>query len=246
MSITQAWAVALDVEPSEVPYYLGRVGSLLLDVRRAAEETGTPAFAPMGGHLNALSQCIFPHDQPMNVPAANVMPSGNAMEMLAALSYALSLDPSKGAIPDDEELDELKAAVKELTDEIRDSGLPAVVKRALLHRLAEMLEALEHLEIGGPEGARRAAEALAASAVIYGEVAGDDAPSVDKIKKVARKAWAAFSVGAVLANGIIGWDRLVHPDKLLETGQSQRALPPGPLPTENEPPPAQGQPSAKP
>lgn len=122
-SIIEAWAQALEVERSEVMYHLGHVASLLFDVRRAAEETDSPAFNSIPNHLDALARSIFPVDQAFGAQVAQVMPDGNAMEMLAALSYALSLSGSEGTIPDDDEVNELKESVGELGRTERFPGI---------------------------------------------------------------------------------------------------------------------------
>lgn len=224
-SIIDAWAEALEVERSEVPYHLGHVASLLLDVRRAAEETDSPAFNPMPDHLNALASSIFPMNQAFGAQVAQVVPDANAMQMLATLSYALNLSASEGTIPDDDEVDELKESVGELIDEVKSSDLPPEVRRALLHRLAEMLEALEHLEIGGPNAVRRAAESLAATAVIHAEEA--DQATIRRLAEVARKAWTAFTVTTAFASSVLTWNRILDLTGLGQ-GQEQRQLPPGP------------------
>lgn len=227
-AIITAWARALEVEQSEVHYQLGRVAALLDDVRTAAKETGSPAFEGMPRHLDALAGSIFPIDEAFGAPVANVAPDQNAMEMLAALSYALKISAPEGTIPSEEDLSVLKASASDLVDEIQSADLPAEIRRALLHRLAEMLEALEHLEVGGPDAVRRAAEALAATAAIYAE----DAQSPEMLRKVAdvaRHTWAVFKVATLLAGAAITWPKIVDftGDLGQGQGQEQRQLPPG-------------------
>lgn len=236
ISMSAAWADALQVEESEVPYYLGQVASLLLDVRRAAENTGSPAFDPMPTHLNTLARSIFPADHAFGAEVAHVRPDGNAMQMLAALDYALSLSASEGMVPDAGTLDELKESVTELVDDVARSNLPPEMKRALHHRLAEMLEALEHLELGGPEAVRRAAESLAATSVIYAGGKDDDGIT-KKVAAVARKTWTAFTVITALASSVLTWDKIVDLTGSLGQGEEQRQLPPGPRPPVDERPP---------
>lgn len=226
-SMREAWAGVLDVDESEVPYYLGGVASLLPDVRRAAAQTGSPAYDPMPSHLNALARSILPVDRGFDAAVQDVLPDATAMQMLLTLSYALSIGTPEERIPELDELNELRKSVSELINDVSKADLPPNVKHALLHRLAEMLEALEHLEIGGPEGVRRAAESVAAAAAIYAGEAADQA-TVGKIATVARNVWTAFAVVTTFASSVLTWDKMIDLTGTLGQAQEQRQLPPGP------------------
>lgn len=224
-SAVGAWASVLDVTEADVPMYLGEVASLLRDVRDAAKETGLDHFDPIPQHLTTLSQSIFPLDQPFRGQSANVAPDASAMQALKMLSAFLENTASEGKIPEDDELDELRESVRQLVEEVSYAELPPEIRRALLHRLVEMQGALEHLNIGGPDAVRRAAESLAISAVIYEGDAEHDGAVFSKIKLVARKTWLAFTVTTTLANAVLTWDRITDLH-FLGPGQEQRQLPP--------------------
>jgi hypothetical protein len=218
-----AWAKALDVSEADVPLHLGDVASLLRDVRRAAEDTGVDAFAPIPAYLQSLSQSIFPVSEPFGGPAGNVAPNGTAMQALAMLSAYLERFAPEGAIPDERERDELRNSVCELIDDVTAADLPADVRRAVLHRLVEVLEALDHLRAGGPDAVRRAAESLAISAILYESDTTSDATIFTRLKSVAHKTWVAFTVTTSLAGAVLTWDRITGLDQL-PAGQ-QRQLP---------------------
>ncbi len=226
-SMRGAWAGVLEVEEAEVPYHLGGIASLLSDVRREAAETGSPAYDPMPSHLSALARSILPVDRGLDAAVQDVLPDATAMQMLLTLSYALSIGAPDERIPELDELHDLQESVSELIDDVSRADLPPSVKRALLHRLAEMLEALEHLEIGGPEGVRRAAESVAAAAAIYAGEAPDRA-TVGKVATVARKVWTAFAVATTVASSALTWDKMIDLTGTLGQAQEQRQLPPGP------------------
>jgi hypothetical protein len=216
----------LGVPETDLAFHIGKVGTLLQEVERAAEETEKAAFEPIPGHLRSLANSILPQARPLAEQVGTVAPDASALQLLASLSAYLSLGASEGPTPDEDEVAALREHVRELIDEVSGSGLSPEVKRALLHRLAEMLEALEHLATGGPEGVRRAAEALAALAVIYSE-GEEDAATLDKIKRVAKGAWTLFTEGARIVAALHGWDHLVHPQGLLDPPSEPPALPPG-------------------
>jgi hypothetical protein len=226
-SMRGAWAAVLDVEESDVPFHLGGVASLLADVRRAAADTGSPAYEPMPSHLSTLARSILPVDRGIDAAVQDVLPDATAMQMLLTLSYALSIGAPEERIPELDELHQLQESVSELINDVSKADLPPNVKRVLLYGLAEMLEALEHVEIGGPEGVRRAAESVAAAAAIY---AGDapDQETVGKVATVARKVWTAFAVATAFASAVLTWDKMIDLTGTLGQAQEQRQLPPAP------------------
>jgi hypothetical protein len=156
------------VQADQVPRYLGELASLFDDVERAADGTGLTAFAPIKDHLATLRPAIFPVHKPFNDGVAVVAPDSHAMQALKTLSDYLHQKDPDVSLPDEETVADLKGDVQDLIRSVSEADLPPEAKRPMLHRLAEMLEALEHLDVSGPEAVRLAAEALAASAVIYG------------------------------------------------------------------------------
>jgi len=224
LSTVQAWSVILEVAADEVPMHLGDVASLLRDVRNAARETGVDAFDPIPTHLTALSRSIFPVNEPFSGLAANVAPDSTAMQALKMLSAYLEQIAPEGTTPDEDELDQLRVDVRELITSVTAADLPPEIKRALLHRLGDVVEALEHVDVGGPDAVRRAAEALAISAVLYEADAEAHGTVLSRIKSLARKTWLAFTVTTSLAGAVLTWDRIAELH-LLGSGQEQRQLP---------------------
>lgn len=229
VSIQSAWADVLAVSEGELALYLGEVALLLRDVRDAAEQTGNDAFEPIPGHLTTLSRSIFPVDAAFGQPASDVPPDPTAMQMLKALSAYLETAAPEGKIPEAAEVEGLRMGFVELLEDVTTTDLPPDIRRALLHRLTDIIAALEHLNVGGPDAVRRAAEALAISALLYEEDAHDDSGVFTKIRAAAQKAWVAFTVTTALANAVINFDRITGVE-LLPAGQEQRQLPSGPPP----------------
>ena len=156
LSIQDAWADVLGVDSGEVALYLGDVVALLRDVRDAASDTGNEAFAPIPGYLTALSQSIFPASVPFSQTSDHVAPDATAMQMLKMLSAYLETTAPEGRIPEVAEVEDLRDEFAELVDAVTSADLPPDIRRALLHRLIEMITALEHLKVGGPDaGAAR-------------------------------------------------------------------------------------------
>jgi L-rhamnose isomerase len=112
---------------------------------------------------------------------------------------------------------------------VAEVDIPAEIRRVLLDRLTEVLEALEHLGIGGPNAVRKAAEALAISAVLYEEESGNAHSVFQKIKQTAKVTWVALTIATQLATAVLTWDKIVDLPAL-GAGTEQRQLPPGPQP----------------
>ncbi len=148
------------------------------------------------------------------------------MEMLDVLSAYLDDFGPEGKIPPSDELEALRQSVADLLEEIDAADLPPEIRRTLLHRLRDMLAALDHLKIGGPDAVRRAAESLATTAMLCEDAVNDKAGVLSRIKSVAKNAWVAFTVASALANGALTWDRITGVQALPPT-QEQRQLPPG-------------------
>lgn len=231
-SIQRAWAEVLEVSEEEVTLYLGDVAKLLRDVRDAASKTETDAFDPIPGYLTALSRSIFPVDVPFSERTHRVSPDSTAMQMLKTLSAYLETTAPEGKIPDPAEVEELRLGFAELLDEVTGADLPPEIRRALLHRLSDIITALEHLSVGGPDAVRRAAEALAISALLYEADADDDSGVFTRIRSAAQKSWVAFTVVTTLAGAVATFDRITGME-LLPPPKEPRQLPSGPPPSED-------------
>lgn len=229
MSIAEAWGQVLGVRSEEVYLHLGDVGNLLAETRRAAQDTGSAHWQAMNAHLDTLGQCVFPLEVAFSNPVEHLRPDGNAMQMLGALSFALQLASREGQIPAADEIEELRSGVRDLLTEVAKADIPAEIRRVLLDRLTEVFEALEHLGIGGPNAVRKAAEALAISAILYEEESSNAHSVFQKVKQTAKVTWVAFTVATQVATAVLTWDRVVELPAL-GAGTEQRQLPAGPQP----------------
>jgi hypothetical protein len=231
-NILDAWSYALDVEPHEVRHYLGSVATLVEGTKRAATETGQATFEEVPQQLDSLTETIFPTQHAwVGPPASGIAPDALLLQALDMLNRYLHQNSPEATLPNENEVDALKEEVRDLIQAVTDANLPPEVKRPLLQRLAEVLEAMEHLNLGGPEGVRLAAEALAASAVIYEEAARTDPATFERIRSFAVKAWVVFAAGSVIGNAALGWENLVHGHLAPPAQVQPAALPAGPPPT---------------
>ena len=226
-AIIDAWAYALEIEPGDVHLHIGDVGNLLRDVKRAATESQDEAWEPMQDHLTTLSACIFPVTVTFNQPAREIRPDHGAMNMLRGFSSFLDARGEvDGVIPDDDKLSDLQEQVRALIAEITDADLPPHIRRALLDRLADMLEALEHVAVGGPDGIRRAAEALTLATVMLEEDLKGYQRFFRQTLAVGKAAIVAVGVVGATSGSLLELDRVID-IPMIEQGNTLAQLPPG-------------------
>jgi hypothetical protein len=230
-TIEEAWAQVLNVSVEELPFHMGAVQDLVREVRVAYEDRDDPSWSAIVGHLQQLAEVIWPRRLALNQPMTNLRPDQTALDYLLAFSSYLHHVASEGPLPEEETLDDLRAKVSDLISSLTEAELEPMVKRLLVVRLSAVLEALDHLDVYGADGARRAFEALGLDAAYYDEAAGDKA-TMDRIKSVVKKGLVVFQAVVVTgAGGLEIEQRLEHifnPPPI-----HQRALPRG---SEQEPP----------
>lgn len=141
---------------------------------------------------------------------------------LGSLATVLSVMSPEGVVPDDEQLDSLRRALGEASEEVRSlTDLPEEVRRLLLERLSDMVLALDNLVIGGPDAVRRAAERLSVAPEsaqdsppdengAHEEGASTSAATLTKLKTFARLVCTIFTAGTAIHSGIDAWSLTAH------------------------------------
>jgi hypothetical protein len=240
MSIGQAWATTLRVTENELPFQLVGVFALLRDVRQQVEESEDPRSRPMLGHLEQLATCILPPDLPLNKPVEHRLPDLEAHNALGFFAMSRSAD-EWDALPGEEEQQRLIDNVQELIRAVMDAtDLPSHIRHALLGRLHDVLRALTHLDVGGPDAVRRAAESLAvATALLPPDSPEEHRKVVGRVRRVADATWNAVTVVSVVTTLAINADKMVNLP-ILDPPAVQRQIPqttsPAPLIEDHERP----------
>lgn len=204
----EVWARTLLVPQSEVFERLGEVLKLIREVRLAALGTERPAFADIPSDLDVLRRAIAPSNTRFTASADAFQVDPTAMRMLASLSAFLEDSRPDGIIPSGSELADLCEQLDELREALLRSPLPAEVKRALLERVRQMLEALESIDIGGPDAVRAAAEALAAATIVREPDVPKQRDLMRRLRRVAAAAFVAVSIPGDVEGGLSMGDRL--------------------------------------
>ncbi|MEO3844480.1 hypothetical protein [Streptomyces sp. B22F1] len=201
--LQSAWAQALGIPTDAVETERCRAASLIpqiIDTVHAANDEhqirNVNLWGPRWG--KALMT-------PMGSPVGS---SGINQEMLIALggiaSY-LRLAADEGSVPDQEQIAELRDRMSALLQEVRDSeDLPTGLKVILIRRLYDIVAALDHVYVVGPDGVQAAVERLACGLDFEGGAPGPDG-LFERIKSTLRMAYAAFRTGHEVHQALEGW-----------------------------------------
>jgi hypothetical protein len=118
------------------------------------------------------------------------------------MSSLLSRTASEGYVPNDEKVQSLRVKLDEAIERVlADDDLPADLRQILLRRLHEMIWALDHVRVVGPDGVQAVAELLVVNVGMPSEE-HRHGPTVRVVFEVAGTVWAAFSSVAAIRNSI--------------------------------------------
>jgi hypothetical protein len=203
--IRQAWASVLGVPPGDLMFHIDGLMRLFEATRVAYEDLGDPSWSGLPQHLTELAEAVLPLGVAWSQQKSQALPNTTAMAYLLAFSSHLHHVASEGALPAAEALDDLRTDVRQLIQSLAEANLEPQIKRILISRVADVLEALEHLDVHGADGVRKAIEALGLSAAWYDEAAADKS-AMDRVKGVVKKAVTLFSISVVTAGGLVTLD----------------------------------------
>lgn len=157
------------------------------------------------------------------------------------MSEHLHLIASEGEVPDDGDLENLKAELRDVIDGVQDADdIPDEIRHLIISRLRGVEEAIDHLAVGGPKAVQRAIEAVMGSVAFTQDRKVWESPAVRKIWVTLRVAWVLFAAGATAHAAIDGWTDMVP---LLNAGPQQEAPE---SPGKEATSPSEAPPSAKP
>lgn len=133
-----------------------------------------------------------------------------------------------GKIPDEGAREELKGQIEDLLEEVdQATDLDEIVQHLLTTRLSQVLEAIEHVRIGGPNAVRFATEALIGAIDVQRSQTWRSKTG-KRVAMVLGAVWFAFSAGPTVQNSLEAWSDVFHGE--LDSGISQSAAPKTPDP----------------
>jgi hypothetical protein len=211
-SLVSGWATVLNVVEEDVVIRLGRVAELVRQTQVEADRTDEEVVVQTVQRYRAdWARPIFPPDQAFNKPLVNVLPDPAALEALGMVSVHLHSTDPEGVMPDDAEIEKLRAQVREVVDGVRAAeDIPDDLKHMIILRLQDVEDALEHLDIGGPSAVRHATEAVLGSlAMMTRGTTLIRSEAIQKVCAVVAIAWTAFSAPATIENSLGSWEKVI-------------------------------------
>jgi hypothetical protein len=210
-SLLNAWAEVLRVKSDDVVLHIGSVANLVRQIQDAVDRAGEEALiAPVRRYRGVWARPIFPPEEAYNNPLKSVLPDDAALESLELVSAQLHSIAPDGVVPDADQLEELKSQLREVVSAVREAtDLPDDVKHLIVARLLDVEEAIEHLDVGGPEAIRRATEAVMGGLMFTRDVHVAKSQTVTKVWTTLLVLWAVFSAGPTIQASIEAWHEIV-------------------------------------
>jgi hypothetical protein len=195
-TINGAWCAALQVEQSELLPRLGQVASLLDQVRIAVERSERKELREAHAQFaNSWAVPIFGHGRNPSGDQSSGLVDQGALVALGSLAMVFELVAPDGQIPDEELGITVKADLNELLEElVADTELPGELRAAISARVHDILWAIDHVKIVGPDGVQAAIERLVGQLAIFTveDAAPRNAGLFRRTMQVAAFAWSAF------------------------------------------------------
>jgi hypothetical protein len=139
-----------------------------------------------------------------------VLPNGPALEALHLVSAQLHSIAPEGIVPSEDELEGVKAQMREVVDSVQAAlDVPDEIKHLLISRLRAVEEAIEHLAMGGPLAVRRATEAVMGSVVFTQDPRLVQSQTLKTVWATLLVVWTVFSGGPTIQNSIEAWREMI-------------------------------------
>lgn len=190
ITVGDAWRTVLGVEGEDVYSALGGVAGLLPKIEQALRASDNEDAVDSFRHYQEpLARPIMFPDRKIDA-ASHGLVSHDALHSLRFLAKLLSRSASEGNVPDQEALDQLRDQVKLALDTVWDADdLEPRIRQIILQRLEEVLYAIQHFKITGPDGIMSGLERL----IPYvGEVEGEESKAKTSVRESFTMAWTMF------------------------------------------------------
>lgn len=211
-SLQQCWARVLDVEVDAVVIQLGRVAELVRETHDAVERLGEDVFVKtVQRYRSDWTRPIFPTQHAFSAALSNVLPEEAALDALGMVSVHLHSTASDGVMPAQDRIDKLDTQVRELIEAVgEDEDIPVELKHLITQRLQDVADALNHLDIGGPNAVRHATEAvIGCVALSAGNKRFVNSQTVRTLWSVLGVAWTLFSVPPTAEHSLESWEKII-------------------------------------
>ncbi|WP_432891202.1 hypothetical protein ACQPYH_14315 [Kribbella sp. CA-245084] len=208
------WATVLGVPEGQVPVALAEVAALIPEIHRLVVQCGASEQIELFdafGRQWAVPIMSEHHPRQTPSPGPDAV-DPNALAVLGGLSAYLSTCAPEGVLPDAERVAELKAAVRDLLDELADEdSLPAELRSAINARLHDIIWAMDHVRIGGPGAVKQAMERLVGQITIslHNTPEARGSGFLKKVAKAISCIWIAYKAGPQVHAALDGWQDIL-------------------------------------
>jgi hypothetical protein len=216
LPVHNVWMAVLEIDEAELPTALCEVASLVTAIEFEAFRTDSEELkTALKQHRRAwtlpiLSTDAHPRQNPGPGPS---YVDEKALSALGLVSAYLSRLSSQVRVPDSAQIDALKQQIAGALDEVlRAKDLPGEIRMILVARLHDIIWALDHLRISGPEGVAAAVERLIGAIFLAAPEEAAKAgksSAFDHVVNVIRFAWGLFRKGPQVSGAIEGWSEAI-------------------------------------
>jgi hypothetical protein len=214
LPVHSVWMAVLDVDETELPAALCEVASLVSAIELEAFRTDRAELKNLLEHyrrawtLPILSSDMHPRQMPGPGPG---YVDENALASLAVVSMLLE-SSSQVRVPDPAQVEALKQQIVAALDEVlRAQDLPGEIRMVVVARLHDIIWALDHLLVSGPDGVVAAIERLIGAIVLQNPdpEEAEKSSTFGHVFHVIRFAWELFRKGPEISRAIEGWSNVV-------------------------------------
>jgi hypothetical protein len=210
--INGAWRLVLGVEEADLLPELAQVAGLLNEVRTAVDRADRRELSDLYDQFgDAWAVPIFTHGRNPSADHSQGLVDAGALVALGSLAVTFEHLAPDGHIPDEELEAVVRSNFAELLDELAsDAALPVELRAAIAARVHDILWALDHVKIVGPDGVQAAVERLIGQLAIFtvDDPAARGSGIFQRTMQAASRAWTAFRAGGDVHMALEGWQKL--------------------------------------
>jgi hypothetical protein len=212
ITINALWASILEVDERDLLPALGQAAALLGEVQTAVKRAGRPTLVASHERFSgAWAKPFLAHGRNPGGDGSHGLVDGNALVALGTLAEVLGMIAGEGTILTDEQAAQLQDELNSVIDALEaDTELPAVVKAAMAARVHDILWAISHMRIVGPDGVQAATEKLVGQLVLFNlqDPSNGRTGLFKKAAGVAWRVWSVIRLGKEAHEALEGWEQV--------------------------------------
>ncbi len=218
-TINSVWKRVLEVDDPDLLPALGQAAALLNEVKTAIERSGKQSLkASYDTFSGAWAIPFLSHGRNPGSEGSQDLVDHRALVTLGTVAEVLEYIAPDGAMPESETEAAVRLDLGALLDElVGETELPADLCAVIAARVHDILWAIDHVRIVGPEGVQAAVERLVGQLAIFTH----DRPEArtaglfQRAMQAAARVWGAFRAPGDAVQAIEGWSEAL---KLLPPG----------------------------